>query len=54
MALHNFTHNLRMFLDSFELRVQKKSLGNVKMWSQICGLIAMLVYKVTLKKSAKK
>ena len=58
MALRNFTGNLRIFLDSFEL-----SIGNqiffiektvLKMWSQICGKNAMLVHKVTLKKKCKK
>ena len=58
MALRNFTRNLRMFLESFELGVQNKnnSLGKtvLKMWSQICGKIAMLVHKITLKKKCKK
>ena len=43
-----------MLLDSFEFWVQKKCLGKtfLKVWSQICGQIAMLIHKFTLKKSA--
>ena len=44
-ALPNFTRNLRMFLDRFELWVQNKKncleKTVLKMWSQICGKIAM-------------
>ena len=46
-----------MYLDSFELQIENKknSLRKtvIKMWSQTCGKIAMLVHKVTLKKSEK-
>ena len=49
-----FTHVSRRFL-AFN-RKQKNSLGKtvLEMWSQICGQIAMVINKVTLKKSAKK
>ena len=48
-----FTHNLHMFID--RVQNEKNSLGKtvMKMWSQICGKIAMLVHKVTLKKRKK-
>ena len=60
MALRNFMRNLRIFLDSFELYIENKKncLGKTffffLIWSQICGKNAMLVPKVTLRKSAKK
>ena len=51
MALRNFTQNLRMFLDSFELSIENKKNSLEKtvleIWSQICGGIAMLIHKVT-------
>ena len=45
-----FTHVSRRFL-AFN-RKQKNSLGKtvLEMWSQICGQIAMVINKVTLKK----
>ena len=58
MALRNFTRNLHIFLDNFELPIENKknSLGKtvLELWSQICGQIAMEINKVTLKKIAKK
>ena len=59
MALRNFTRNLHMFLDNFELSIQNKRkncLGKtvLEIWSQICSKIAMLVHKITLKKNGKK
>ena len=58
MAIRNFTSILHIFLDSYELKVQRKEncLGKTVMeiWSQVGGKITMLVHKVTFKKSAKK
>ena len=58
VALRNFTRNLRIFLDSSEIWIENKknSLGKnvLKIWSQICGKISMLVHKVTMKLKCKK
>ena len=56
-GVRNFTHKLRMFLDSFELGIKEKNKIKktiLKMWSQISGKIVMLVHKVTLKQKCKK
>ena len=57
-ALSNFTRNKHMFLDSFELSIENKknNLGKtvLKMQSQICRKIAMLVNKIAFKKSERK
>ena len=57
MALRNFTRNLRMFLESFELLVPNKKNSSrktvFKMWSHICGIVNMLVHKITWKKVQK-
>ena len=53
MQFHmQLTHVSRQFQ---ALSTKKESLGKtvLTMWSQIFGKIAMLVHKVTLKKSAK-
>ena len=58
MVLRNFTRNLHMFLDSFELSIENNKINVGKtvlnMWSQICGRIAMLIHKVTLGKKVQK
>ena len=58
MVLAKFKRNLCMFLDSFELGEENKknSLGKtvLKIRSQMCGLIAMLVRKITLNKKFNK
>ena len=48
-----FTHVSKQFW-ALRYEEKKNSLGTVlTMWSQICGKIALLVYKVTSKKSKK-
>ena len=55
--LRNFTRNLRIFLDIFELLKEKQNCSGktvLKMWSQILGKMAVLVHKITLYKKSKK
>ena len=59
MALRNFTRNLRMFRDIFELCKEKEKNNSsektvLKLWSQILSKMAVLVHEISLKKSARK
>ena len=58
MVLCNFPCDLSMFSDKLKFLIENKknSLGKtgLKMWSHICGKMAILVHKITLNKKCKK